>query len=305
MGYITDFQYYQNGGNIPTNENWGSYQYVSLNDIVTNFELMYVGNDKLINNVERYNILFHAKRAIQELNYDALRNVKILELTISDTLQMVLPPDYVNYVRISFEKDGVLFPMIENKQTNYSNSYLQDNNLDIVFDIFGNVVETASKLDMDRLLGQTQRIYLGDGKYNGQYGWFVDGDWYFTRQVGGIFGSDPETSNGNVTFRIDNKSGVINFSSVIPNENVVLEYISDGMEKGDDGEISINKLAEEAVYAYMKWAILDNKFGVQEYVVNRARREKTAKLRNAKIRLSNLHPSRLLMVLRNQSKWIK
>jgi len=305
MGYITDFQYYQNGGNIPTNVNWGSYQYVSLKDIVTNFELMYVGNDKLINNVDRYNILFHAKRAIQELNYDALRNIKILELTINDTLQMILPPDYVNYVRISYERGGVLFPMIENKQTNYSNSYLQDNNLDIVFDINGNVIETASKLDMERLEGHTQRIYVGDVKYNGQYGWFVDGDWYFTRQVGGIFGADPETSNGNVTFRIDNKSGVINFSSVIPDENVVLEYISDGMEKGDDGEISINKLAEDAVYAYMKWAILDNKFGVQEYVVSRARKEKTAKLRNAKIRLSNMHPSRLLMVLRNQSKWIK
>ena len=72
MAYITDYQYYENGGDNPSNSNWGSYQFVSLDDIVTNFMLMYVGNDKLINNVEKYNILFHAKRGIQELNYDAI-----------------------------------------------------------------------------------------------------------------------------------------------------------------------------------------------------------------------------------------
>ena len=45
MAYITDYQYYENGGVNPTNSNWGSYQFVSLDDIVTNFMLMYVGND--------------------------------------------------------------------------------------------------------------------------------------------------------------------------------------------------------------------------------------------------------------------
>ena len=79
MAYITDYQYYENGGVDPTNSNWGSYQFVSLDDIVTNFMLMYVGNDKLINNVEKYNILFHAKRGIQELNYDAMKEIKILD----------------------------------------------------------------------------------------------------------------------------------------------------------------------------------------------------------------------------------
>ena len=50
---------------------------MTLDDIVTNFMLMYVGNDKLINNVERYNVLFHAKRAIQELNYDSMKEIKV------------------------------------------------------------------------------------------------------------------------------------------------------------------------------------------------------------------------------------
>ena len=50
---------------------------------------------------------------------------------------------------------------------------------------------------------------------------------------------------------------------------------------------------------------LINKFGVQEYIVNRAKRDKQALYRNAKLRLSNIHPSRLLMNLRGENKWIK
>ena len=77
------------------------------------------------------------------------------------------------------------------------------------------------------------------------------------------------------------------------------------MENGDDDSVSINKLAEDYLYSYIRWAILDNKVDVQEYVVRRARKEKTSKLRNATIRLSNTHPGRLLMTLRGRDKWIK
>ena len=44
---------------------------------------------------------------------------------------------------------------------------------------------------------------------------------------------------------------------------------------------------------------------VQEFVVNRARKNKSALLRNAKIRLSNIHPGRLMQNMRGQDKWIK
>ena len=93
MAYISQYQYYENGGNQPISENWGSYQYVSLYDIVNNFLLMYSGNHSLVNNEERFKILFHAKRAIQELNYDAFRQIKILELSVDDTLRYILPSD--------------------------------------------------------------------------------------------------------------------------------------------------------------------------------------------------------------------
>ena len=301
MAYLSEYQYYNN------EDSWGSYQYVSLQDIVNNFMLMYSGNHSLVNNEERYKVLFHAKRAIQELNYDAFKEIKILELSVCDTLRYVLPYDYVNWVRISLYKDGLLRPLTENIQTNYSDAYLQDNNCNILFDENGNILRPQnSDIDADRIAGTKKSIYLNaNSPYNGQEGYCVDGCWYFDYNIGDRYGLNTETANFNPTFKIDKKAGVINFDSTMANQQCVLQYISDGMENGDDSQISVNKLFEEYIYAYIQYAILNSKFGVQEYIVNRARKNKQALLRNAKIRLSNIHPSRLLMNLRGEDKWIK
>ena len=134
MAYISQYEYYDNNGNVPQDANWGSYQYVSLDDVVNNFLLMYAGNHSLVNNEERYKIIFHAKRAIQELNYDAFKEIKILELSVADSLRYVLPSDYVNWVRISLYKNGYLRPLTENIQAISSNAYLQDQKVNILFD---------------------------------------------------------------------------------------------------------------------------------------------------------------------------
>ena len=308
MAYLSEYQYYENTGNPNTeSENWGSYQYVSLYDIVNNFMLMYAGNHSLINNEERYRVLFHAKRAVQELNYDAFKELKILELDVCDTLRYVLPSDYVNWVRISLYKDGVLRPLTENIQTNWSSAYLQDNNCRILFDAEGNILKpSTSTIDLQRIEGTKRSIYLNQSSpYNNREGYCVDGAWYFDYGIGGQFGLNTETANSNPTFKINKKAGVINFSSDMAGELCVLEYVSDGMEGGDDTLISVNKLFEEYVYAYIQFAILNGKFGVTEYVVSRARKRSSALLRNAKLRISNIHPGRLLQNIRGMDKWIK
>jgi len=307
MAYISDYEYYTNNGTTPDNKNWGSYQYVSLQDIVNNFLLMYSGNHSLVNNEERYKILFHAKRAIQELNYDAFKEIKVLELSVPDSLIYILPSDYVNWVRISLFKDGWLRPLTENIQTLSSKAYLQDNQGMILFDQNGNILQPQnSNIDQERLNKTKKSIYLNQGsQFNGQYGWNIDGIWYFQYGMGSAFGLNTETANFNPTFNIDKKAGVINFDSSMAGEICILEYVSDGMESGDNSLITVNKLFEQYIYAAIKFEILNSKFGVQEYVVNRARKERQALLRNAKIRISNIHPGRLLMNLRGMDKIIK
>ena len=307
MAYISQYQYYENGGIVPEDVNWGSYQYVSLTDIVNNFLLMYSGNHSLVNNEERYKVLFHAKRAIQELNYDAFKEIKILELTVPDMLRFILPSDYVNWVRISLYKDGWLRPLSENIQTLSSKAYLQDNTGRILFDQYGNALSPQySNIDFDRLTKTKKSIYLNQGnQYNGQLGWNYDGMWYFDYNIGTAYGLNTETANFNPTFNIDRKGGVINFDSSMSGQSCILEYVSDGMEGGDNSLITVNKLFEKYIYAYIQYEILYSKLGVQEYIIARARKERSALLRNAKIRISNIHPGRLLMNMRGMDKQIK
>ena len=307
MAYISQYKYYANEGATPEDENWGSYQYVSLYDIVNNFMLMYSGNHSLVNNEERYKILFHAKRGVQELNYDAFKEIKVLQLSVGDNLRYILPSDYVNWVRVSLYKDGVLRPLTENIQTNSSAEYLQDNTGRILFDIDGNILKPEfSDIDYDRITGQTKSIYLnGNSQFDGVAGYNYNDDWYFDYAVGPRFGLNTETANFNPTFVIDKKTGVINFSSDMANESCVLEYVSDGMEGGDDSKITVNKLFEDYIYAHIEYSLLNSKLNVQEYVVRRAQKRKTALLRNARIRISNIHPGRLLMNMRGKDKWLK
>ena len=42
-------------------ENYGGYSYISLNDVINNFMVAYVGTGKLIGNAERTDVIFHAK----------------------------------------------------------------------------------------------------------------------------------------------------------------------------------------------------------------------------------------------------
>lgn len=318
--YLSDLQYYSNNGNTPEDANWGSYQYISLEDIVNNFMLMYQGDHELMNNLNRYKVLFYAKRGIQELNYDAMKEIKILQQTVGPNLKYVLPSDYVNWIRISLYKDGLIMPLTENIQVNFAKEYVQDNNFKVVVDQNGVVIDAQnSKLDFARLTGNEKSIYLNPtSPYHNMWGWEYGGNWYFDYGVGSRYGLNTETANQNPTFNIDKKSGVINFSHDMANQSCILEYISDGMEytsvasppgspvaSRNDSAISVNKMFENYIYAFIKYSIVSNKLGVQEYIVARARKEMTALLRNARIRISNIHPGRLLMNMRGQNKMIK
>ena len=64
-------------------------------------------------------------------------------------------------------------------------------------------------------------------------------------------------------------------------------------------------MAEEALYAYILHAIISTRINQPEYIVQRLRQEISAKLRNAKIRLSNIKLSEFIQVMRGKSKWLK
>ena len=68
----------------------------------------YVGSDKIIPRVKRTDVIFHAKRGLQEFSYDTLKSVKSQEIDLPPSLQIPIPQDYVNYTRLSWvDANGV------------------------------------------------------------------------------------------------------------------------------------------------------------------------------------------------------
>ena len=121
--------------------------------------------------------------------------------------------------------------------------------------------------------------------------------------IGKRYGLDPQHSQVNGSFYIDNLKGLINFSSNISGKTVILKYISDSL--GTDSEMQVHKFAQEAIYKHIMYSILSTKANVPEYVVRRYKQEKFAATRQAKLRLSNIKLEEITQILRGKSKWIK
>jgi len=287
--------------------NYGGYAYTTLEDVITNFIVGYVGVGKLIPSVKTTDVIFFAKRGLQEFSYDTLKSIRSQELNIPANLSVPLPQDYVNYVNVSWI-DGQGIKHIIYPTTLTSNPYEipgQDNQGIPIQDNLSENIDTTSITEERWAANNLKQIneaqsnltgmLLSDGLgYGGMYG-----DNYFGQR----YGLQPETAQVNGWFTINERNGKMSFSSDLANKLIILEYISDGL--GYDADMRIPKMAEEALYAHIVHAILATRINQPEYIIQRLRREKSAKLRNAKIRLSNIKLNEFVQIARGKSKWIK
>ena len=291
-------------------DNYGSYTYISLNDAIDNFMVGYVGDGKLIQTAKKSDILFHAKRALQEFSYDTLKSIKSAELTIPSSLTLVLPQDYVNYVKTSWiDNAGVKHPIYPTNNLTTSPYYtqIQDSKGIPTQDNFGNNIEgtsiTQERWHSNTILENTldNSGYIGIDDFNINYN--NNGEWIGYVNWGQLYGIDPQYSQSNGWFNLNEREGKMSFASGMINQLIVLEYISDGLAY--DTDTKVPKLAEDALYAYILHAVISTRANQPEYLVQRLRREKSSKLRNAKIRLSNIKIEEITQVMRGKSKWIK
>jgi len=95
LDYIDHKDYYE-GNNL------GNYQFVSLEDIINQFMVVYTGENKVIPNARRIDVAFHAQRALQEFSFDTFKSVKSQQIDLPPSLVMALPHDYVNYSKLSW-----------------------------------------------------------------------------------------------------------------------------------------------------------------------------------------------------------
>lgn len=283
-----------NGSAIP-----GYYSRVNLNDIINNFIVGYTGDGKVLPKVPRYEVAFWAQRTVQEFSYDIFHAEKNMEIELSSTLQISLPSDYVNYVDIScLDADGNLRPLQNSKRLKPTKSASQDQDYNYIYDQEGNIIYEQTS----QTLKQFGESDISTKKQN------YESDEYDVRDeaYGARYGSEPQRANANGTYVLDLEAGKIYFDSMFgEGDIIVLSYISDGLgDNGDFANVLVPKLAEDAIYAN----ILYNLSKLRPSASGAAglyKKEAYAKLRNAKIRLSNMKIKEIAQVLRGKSKWIK
>jgi len=179
--------------------------FISLNDVINNFLISYTGPGKLIPDAVRTEVVFHARRCLQEFAYETLKS-QFIEEEATFTSPLDFPSSMVAIISIT--------------------------------------VDTPPET-----LEETSNPAPAAGEY------YVD---YANKQI------------------------VFNATDVAKGD-LVLKYLSNALTT--DESAAIPKLAEEALYSCMVYAILANRGDTRPDVLQRLLIEKTDKLETAKSRL--------------------
>jgi len=289
----------------------GSYQYIPLNEIIDSFSATYVGKGKLCENVVLNDITFHAIRGLQELSYDTIKSTKDWEVEIPSTLVLVMPLDYVNYVKLSWsDSNGIERIIYPTSKTSNPLNITEPVNEDWGgFTIAG--VDAAQDLTSTES-SDTNASYAGNTTSDIGSVDADNMDDLYSNLLGARYGIDPQHAQVNGSFFIDESAGKFHFSSNISGKTVVLRYISDGLAATSSTDQSIDltqslipKLAEEAIYKHILYGVLLARKDSPAGLLAQIKKERFAETRKAKLRLSNIKLEELTQVLRGGSKVIK
>lgn len=179
--------------------------FISINNIVNNFLISYTGPGKIIPDSKRTEVVFHARRCLQEFAYETLKSQMTDDTTVPSTAGNLkdFPSDLVAIIKV-----------------------------------------TINGTEATESAGSTPAA--------GEY--YPD---YITKKV--------------------------SFNAANAGETLQFDYLSNALTT--DESAAIPKLAEEAMYACMVYAVLANRENTRPDVLQRLLIEKTDKLEKAKSRL--------------------
>ena len=195
MGLInkTHKEYYQSN-------DLGNYQFTSLDDIVTQFQIAYVGEGKIIPKIKRADIAFHAQRALQELSFDTFKSIKSYQIDVSASLTMPLPHDYVNYAKLTWvDSSGIEHPLYPTSRTSNPFQIRQNDDNSYRFETEGSLVQ--------------------DGTFDGTVNGAIGGSWTFP-----TLGDFASAWDGVYTYGTNNKYNVTRLSDKLYWDQGSLEF---------------------------------------------------------------------------------
>ena len=279
----TPFEYHD------TEANHGNYQYLSLKKVVDDIYLETQDDDSILKNTPKYKILNHTKNAIRELNKKLFDDVRAMEITVPENLYVVLPHNFVDYVRVSRvvvdnrTESYRLQPLNINVDMNIADGYLQDHEGEILFDEEGGILTS----DASNVYNKPYKKYSFDG-----------------RAKGGYMEKDTSKLSKYGEFVIDKRNGKIAFSSDLYDQEIVMEYLTDGLEFDTYGDesIKVHKNMVQTLKDWVYFACIQYKRMIPQNEKTRALNRYKTTLHESKIASANFDLVQVNRVLRSSSK---
>jgi len=218
-------------------QSWGSYQFITLKELVDNMLADSLDSDNYLANTKRSQIVRKLKEGIRVVNRSSQKMFHVAQLTVGPTLYFALPQNFVDWIRVSvIDKNDRLQILNVNRNINTSDGYLQNNEYEILFDVDGQLLTTD----------------LANAYQNP----FIQHTFEST--------SDTSLISKHGDFKVNEDRGTIHFSSNIEDKDVVIEYMSDGLDLQNlkEEEIKIHKHMQDAV----KWFCISEIFSTRKSV---------------------------------------
>ena len=130
--------------------NFGGYQFISLENIIDNFIATYTGEGKILERTLASDVSFHAHRAMQELSFDTFKSCKSQEIEVPASLTMPLPQDYINYVKLAWsDSSGIEHIIYPTSKTSNPKSILQNDDGDYSLTATGTLTLNSATVVLD------------------------------------------------------------------------------------------------------------------------------------------------------------
>lgn len=202
-----------------------------------------------------------AIKFLREINFDSAYYIKADTLTITDN-KITLPDDFVGVVRIGIKNDQYVRELAPDMR----------------------LVDNSSVAEEETIYGY-RYWYPNINKYG--------------ENRGGYYGYTRLEEFTYKVLREDNKI-LINNKIAADNDEVLLEYISDGLATGtpygaDDGILYVHPYALEAMNAFIDWQCMDNR---ERFAKKEARQYYYNQLRLYRARINPLTVKTIAMILR-------
>ena len=234
-------------------------QFIPVEEVIQNL-LIEEGKSSEHEYLRYFNI---AMSGLKELNFDTVRQIKTIELTIDHKNTVSLPSDYVSYLKIATSGSG--------GELNYLGSRDRIN-----------LVHGATSTNVE---DKTQHPVFTDNTPG-------DGLWGRYGQGGG--------NNSNGYYRENFEEETIEFSSVTG--SVIIEYISDGSSDLEGEQIKVHSFAEEALKSYIYWKSIYRKRSINMNEKMIAKKEYYNQKRLARARMQSFNKQEAMQTTRKAFK---